>query len=56
MYDISGNELQTLINEFHTAGEYTIIYNAHSLSNGIYFLKLQFDAGYYQTKKMTLIH
>jgi hypothetical protein len=55
IYDISGNELQTLINEFHTPGEYTIIYNAQNLSNGIYFLKLKFDGANYQTKKMILI-
>ncbi|MGE5449494.1 MAG: T9SS type A sorting domain-containing protein, partial [Bacteroidales bacterium] len=55
IYDMLGNELQTLINEFHTPGEYTIIFNAQSLSNGIYFYKLQVDGGLEQTRKMILI-
>ncbi|MEM3373460.1 MAG: DUF5123 domain-containing protein, partial [Candidatus Anstonellales archaeon] len=55
VYDILGQEIVTLINEFQQAGSYNYqftISNNH-LSNGIYFYKLQ--AGrYYIVKKMIL--
>ena len=54
VYDVLGNEVATLVNEFRNAGSYEIDFNASSLSSGIYFY--QFRAGSYtQTKKMILI-
>ena len=40
IYDLSGREMVTLINEFRTAGYYTIIFNASNLASGIYYYKL----------------
>ncbi len=40
LYDISGRETATLINEFKSAGYYTIRFNGSNLSSGIYFYRL----------------
>jgi len=54
VYDVLGNEVATLVNEFRNAGRYEIDFNASSLSSGIYFCKL--EAGdFIQTKKMVFL-
>jgi hypothetical protein len=54
VYDILGNEVATLVNEFRTAGSYEIEFNPAQLSSGIYFYKL--NAGsFIQTKKLILM-
>lgn len=55
IYDKPGKELQTLINEFQTPGEYDIIFDAQSRSGGIYFYKLMVGSSFVQTKKRILI-
>lgn len=55
IYDMLGKEVRTLMHEYHTAGEKTIIFNAHSLSSGVYFYTLLVNGGDKQTKKMILI-
>lgn len=42
IYDISGKEVSRLINnEFRNAGNYSVDFNASSLSSGVYFYKLE---------------
>lgn len=54
VYDLLGREIETLVNEFQTAGNYKIVFDASSLANGIYFYK--FTAGTFtDTKKMVLV-
>jgi hypothetical protein len=54
LYDMLGREVLTLLNEFRTAGYYTIDFNATSLSSGVYFYRI--SAGEFSAvKKMTLI-
>ncbi len=40
IYDLSGREIVTVLNEFRTAGYYTINFNASNLASGIYYYKL----------------
>lgn len=40
IYDLSGRELVTVINEFRSAGYYTIDFNAANLASGIYYYKI----------------
>ncbi|MBK7230426.1 MAG: T9SS type A sorting domain-containing protein [Ignavibacteriales bacterium] len=54
IYDVLGNEVATLVNEFRNAGSYEIEFNASKLSSGIYFYRLS-AGSYVQTKKMLLI-
>jgi len=40
LYDISGKEVYTLVNEIRNAGYYTAILDASGLSSGVYFYRL----------------
>ena len=54
IYDVLGREIATLVNEIKNSGTYTVEFEAHSLSAGVYFYRLQ--AGKFSSiKKMTLI-
>ncbi|MCX6157090.1 MAG: T9SS type A sorting domain-containing protein [Ignavibacteriae bacterium] len=54
IYDISGKEVQQIVNEYQKAGYYTAQFNASRLSSGTYFYKLTSGIDIL-TKKMTLI-
>jgi hypothetical protein len=54
VYDILGREIQTLVNEIKTQGQYEIIFDGKDLSTGVYFYRLNFD-GYSSVKKMLII-
>jgi hypothetical protein len=54
LYDISGKEVASLINEFKTAGYYTINFNASNLSSGIYFYMIRAN-NYQMIKKMMVV-
>ncbi|MEJ2629491.1 MAG: T9SS type A sorting domain-containing protein, partial [bacterium] len=54
IFDIQGREIRTLVNEHQSAGAHSFIFNAHDLSSGVYFYRLQ--AGTFQdTKKFLLL-
>jgi len=54
IFDILGNEIATLVNEEKKAGNYSLEFDASSLSSGIYFYQIR--AGeFIQTKKMILL-
>ncbi len=54
IFNILGQEIKTLVNEFNEAGVHTVNFNASELNSGLYIYKLQ--AGTFtQTRKMTLI-
>lgn len=58
VYDILGNEIQTLVNEIQTAGTYSVTFDASKLSSGVYFYKLQIGAlgqSFVEVKKMLLM-
>ena len=54
VYDVLGNEVATLVNEYREAGRYEIEFDATGLASGIYFYKLQ-AGNYVETKKMILM-
>ena len=58
IYDILGNELATLVDEYRAAGDYQIEFNSVSSfknqASGIYFYQLQ-AGDFIQTKKMILL-
>jgi len=54
VYDVLGNEVATLVDEYREAGRYEVEFNAKGLASGVYFYKLQ--AGIFvETKKMLLV-
>ena len=54
VFDVLGNEIETLINEEKSAGTYELIWNAANLPSGVYFYRLQ-AGSFVETKKMVLM-
>ena len=54
IYDITGREVQTLVNEELKAGTYKVDFDGTNLASGIYFYKLETD-NFSSVKKMVLI-
>lgn len=54
IFDITGREVLTLVDQMQNAGIYSVTFNASGLSSGMYFYKLNVN-GYEQVKKMTLL-
>jgi hypothetical protein len=54
VYDISGREIITLLNETKTAGYYTVMFDASGISSGVYFYRIQTD-GFSDMKRMLLV-
>lgn len=54
VFDILGNEVITLVDEYKSAGKYDVKFNASGLSSGIYFFSL-IAGNYNSTRKMVLL-
>lgn len=54
IYDITGKEVETLVNEMLSAGLYRVSFDARNYNSGVYFYRLVSN-GFSQTKKMILI-
>jgi hypothetical protein len=54
VFDILGNEIETLVNEEKSVGTYELTWYAENLPSGIYFYKLQ-TGSFVETKKMILM-
>lgn len=54
IYDVLGREVTTLVNQRQSAGQYSVVFNAQSLSSGTYFYRL--TAGEFTSiKKMLFV-
>ncbi len=51
VYDVLGNEMNTLVNKSQPSGTYHINFDASEYASGVYFYKLQVES-YNKTKKM----
>jgi len=54
VYDVLGNEVATLVDEYKSTGIYNVQFTLNNLSSGIYFYQLK-AGNYSQTKKMTIL-
>jgi len=54
VYNILGTEVASLVNEFKSAGSYSVPFNAANLTSGVYLYKLQVGSQSL-TKKLTLM-
>ncbi len=54
VYDILGNEIETLVNEEKPPGTYEVTWNAANLPSGVYFYQLR-TGNFLETKKMILL-
>jgi len=58
LFDMSGKEVATLVNETRVAGYYTVNFNASNLSSGVYFYRISAEGSgnnFTATKKMMLL-
>ena len=58
LFDMSGREVMTILNETKTAGYYSVNFNGANLSSGVYFYRISADGNgktFVATKKMALI-
>lgn len=53
IFDIAGNELGTLVNEYKVPGVYTVYFNGAKLSSGVYFYRI--SAGNYTAVKKLIV-
>lgn len=54
VYDIKGQEIQTLVNQNLSAGEYEVKFNGRNVSSGVYFYSLNVGS-YRETKRLVLV-
>ena len=61
VYDVLGNEVATLVDEFKPAGIHEVVFNSENLASGVYIYTLQMDAttgsgqSFTETRKMVLL-
>jgi hypothetical protein len=54
IYDVLGNKVATLVDEYRPAGSYEVEFNAFNLPSGVYFYNLQSE-NFKETKKLILM-
>lgn len=54
IYDVLGNEIATLVNEFKQSGRHEVYFDASKLSSGVYYYQLK-AGDFIQSKKMLLL-
>jgi cytoskeletal protein CcmA (bactofilin family) len=54
IFNILGQEIRTLVNQFKESGTHTINFNASELNSGMYIYKIE-AGNFVQTRKMTLL-
>jgi beta-glucuronidase len=54
VFDVLGNEISTLINEYKPAGNYEVEFDASGLGSGVYFYQIKTSSNI-STKKMVLL-
>lgn len=54
VYDVLGNEVATLVDEYKPAGKYEVEFSGNDLTSSVYFYRLK-SGNFIQTKKMILL-
>ncbi len=54
IYDVLGNEVAKLVNEYKPAGSYEVVWDASNYPSGVYFYQLKAE-NFVETKKMILM-
>jgi hypothetical protein len=54
VFNVLGKEVNSLVNTYHSAGNYSVQFNASHLPNGVYFYRLD-NGTYHSTKKLLLL-
>jgi predicted CXXCH cytochrome family protein len=54
IYDVTGKEVQTLVNSYYARGTFNVNWNAGSYSSGVYFYRIE-SGNFNMVKKMVLL-
>ena len=54
IYDVLGNEVSTLVNEYREAGSYEVEFSANNFVSGVYYYQLK-AGSFTQTRKMAFV-
>jgi len=54
LFDLKGEEVKTLTNDFYGTGNHQILLNSNNFASGIYFISIKTE-NFYLTRKITLI-
>ena len=54
VYDVTGREIKTLVNEVLPQGKHNISFDAGNIASGVYFYKIE-TGSYKEIKRMILI-
>jgi len=54
VYNVAGQKVDTLVNDFMDAGSHSVVWDASGFSNGVYFYTIK-SANFTKTMKMTLL-
>ena len=54
VFDVTGKEVETLVDEKQSPGEYLVTFDGSTLNSGVYFYKMV-SGDFTETKKMLLI-
>jgi len=54
VFDMLGRKMATLVNEYLTAGRYTVTWNADGFASGVYFYRIN-STNFTKTRKMVLV-
>ena len=55
VFDLTGKEIETLLNENLHRGEYKVLFDASDLPSGVYFYSLYSNENLIGTKKLILL-
>jgi len=55
VYNILGQEVETLVNSIQQAGRYEIVWNASGLASGFYLYMIETGTGFVSVKKLILL-
>jgi hypothetical protein len=54
IFDLSGKQVESLINEFQTAGYHSVDWHADNYPSGVYLIKME-SGEFTQTQKVVLV-
>lgn len=54
LFDMTGKEVMTILNEFRTAGRHTVLVNASRISSGTYYYRMT-SGSFSETKKLVVV-
>ncbi len=54
IYDVLGREVQTIVNDIKSSGNYSVVFNAGKLSSGVYYYRMQ-AGSFADSKKFILL-